>query len=237
MGEQIFNTPAAGSRDLALPLPAPIDWLATLLAIDAALARVSTNAEAARAVIELVGEAGGWAAVNLYRIDDALGELRVEAHWAPACAPVPELEAISRRTWFPCGEGLPGDAWARAGVRWIPDLAAHPAFHRGYWAARDGLRSACAFPVIAGAEILGVIELFARAPCSPDEVAANEIRHRARLARARRRPAGLGQRLAPRSGVLARARRRPRPIARARARARGRGRGRGRGARQRPRSG
>jgi PAS domain S-box-containing protein len=172
MGEQTFNTPTAGSRNLALPLPAPIDWLATLLAIDAALARASTNAEAARLVLELLGEAGGWAAANLYRIDDALGELRVEAHWAPACAPVPELEAISRRTWFASGEGLPGDAWARAGVRWIPDLAAHPGFHRGYWAARDGLRSACAFPFTAGAEILGVIELFARAPCSPDAALA-----------------------------------------------------------------
>jgi PAS domain S-box-containing protein len=57
-------------------------------------------------------------------------------------------------------------------VCWIPDLAAHPGFHRAFWAARDGLRSACAFPFAAGAEILGVIELFARAPCSPDPALA-----------------------------------------------------------------
>ncbi|MEP7122632.1 MAG: ATP-binding protein [Byssovorax sp.] len=167
MGEQSFNTSTLGAREAALP-PAPIDGLATLLAIDAALARASTNAEAARAVLEQLGGVGGWAAANLYRIDETLGELRVEAHWAPACAPVPELEAISRRTWFPRGDGLPGEAWARVGVRWIPDLASSPGFHRRFWTTRDGLRSACAFPFTAGSEILGVIELFARALCAPD---------------------------------------------------------------------
>jgi PAS domain S-box-containing protein len=165
--EQTFNTPISGSRDAVTP-PAPIDWLATLLAIDAALARATTNAEAARVVLAQLGEAGGWAAANLYRIDDALGELRVEAHWSPAHSPVPELESISRRTWFPRGEGLPGEAWARGGLCWVSDLAASAAFHRRFWAVRDGLRSACAFPFTAGAEVLGVIELFARTTGAPD---------------------------------------------------------------------
>ena len=171
MREQIFTTTMAGARDVAPP-PAPIDWLATLLAIDAALARAGTNAEAARAVLAHLGEAGGWAAANLYRIDDALGELRCEAHWSLASSPVPELESISQRTWFPRGEGLPGEAWARAGLHWIPDLATSPAFHRRFWTTRDGLRSACAFPFTAGAEILGVIELFGRAPRAPDPALA-----------------------------------------------------------------
>jgi signal transduction histidine kinase/CheY-like chemotaxis protein len=167
VGQQSFDTSMPVSQRAALG-PPPTDWLATLLAIDAALARTATRVEAGRAVLAQLGEAGGWAAANLYRIDDALGELRCEEHWAPLSAPAPEIESISRRTWFPRGEGLPGEAWACAGVRWIPDLAAHPAFHRAFWTTRDGLRSACAFPLIAGAEIVGVIELFGRTPRAPD---------------------------------------------------------------------
>src|SRR4029079_13033754 len=41
-------------------------------------------------------------------------------------------------------------------------------FHRSFWTTREGLRCACAFPFMAGPEILGVIELFGRAPRPPD---------------------------------------------------------------------
>jgi signal transduction histidine kinase len=163
VGEQSFEPSTPASRDV-LPCLPEAGWLALLLAIDVALARAGSNAEAGRAVLERVGEAGGWAAANLYRIDDALGELRCEEHWSPPGRPVPELERISRRTWFARGEGLPGEAWAAATTCWIPDLAAQPDFHRAFWATKDGLRSACAFPLTAGSEVIGVIELFGRAP-------------------------------------------------------------------------
>jgi PAS domain S-box-containing protein len=172
VGEHSFDTSIPASRDVT-PLLAEGGWLAMLLAIDAALARAGSNVEAGRAVLQHLGEAGGWAAANLYRIDDALRELRCEEHWAPKHAPVPELEGISRRTWFPRGEGLPGEAWSRAAVRSIPDLSAQPGFHRGFWAARDGLRSACAFPFSAGGEVLGVIELFGRTPRAVDPALAS----------------------------------------------------------------
>ncbi len=159
--------PGPGSRDVAPCVPEG-GWLAWLLSLDAALARATTSAEAGRAVLERVGEAGGFAAGNLYRIDGALGELRCEEHWCPPGRPVPELELISRRTWFPCGEGLPGEAWSTASLCWIPDLAAHPGFHRAFWTTRDGLRSACAFPLLAAGEVVGVLELFGRAPRALD---------------------------------------------------------------------
>jgi PAS domain S-box-containing protein len=171
VGEHRFESQKPGSSAI-LVRPAEPDWLSMLLSIDAALARADTNVDAARVVLEHLGEAGGWAAANLYRIDDALGELRCEEHWSPRHAPLPELEKICRRTWFPCGEGLPGEAWARAALRWIPDLAMQPGFHRSFWTTRDGLRCACAFPFMAGTEVVGVIELFGRAPRPPDPALA-----------------------------------------------------------------
>ena len=163
MTEQRFESSTSEAREIKVGAPEGA-WLALLLAIDAALARATTNAEAGLAVLARLGEAGGWAAGNLYRIDEALGELRCEEHWHPSGRPVPALETISRRTWFARGEGLPGEAWASAAPRVLPDLAAQPGFHRAFWAAKDGLRSACAFPLTAGSEVVGVIELFGRAP-------------------------------------------------------------------------
>ena len=167
MGQQSSEARAPESRDIALGEPEG-GWLAWLLALDAALARATTSEGAGRAVLERVGEAGGFAAGNLYRIDGALGELRCDEHWSVPGRPVPEFEQISRRTWFPCGEGLPGEAWSTAALRWIPDLAAEPGVHRSFWTTRDGLRSACAFPLMAGGEVVGVLELFGRAPRALD---------------------------------------------------------------------
>ena len=167
LGEHTVDSSTPEAREIKAGA-AETAWLALLLAIDAALARAGTNAEAGLCVLARLGEAGGWAAGNLYRIDDSLRELRCEEHWSPPGRPVPALESISRRTWFARDEGLPGEAWGSASLRCIPDLGAQPDFHRAFWVTKDGLRSACAFPLTAGSEIVGVIELFGRAPRSVD---------------------------------------------------------------------
>jgi PAS domain S-box-containing protein len=171
MAEQSVESSTPEAREMKATTP-EATWLALLLAIDAALARATTNAEAGLAVLARLGEAGGFAAGNLYRIDDALRELRCEEHWYPPGRAVPALESISRRTWFARGEGLPGEAWASAALRSIPDLGAQPDFHRAFWAAKDGLRSVFAFPLTAGGEVVGVIELFGRTPRTLDPTLA-----------------------------------------------------------------
>jgi PAS domain S-box-containing protein len=52
---------------------------------------------------------------------------------------------------------------------WIRDLAADENFPRIMFAAREGLRSGFAFPILAGTEVVGVIEFFRRQTTGPDE--------------------------------------------------------------------
>jgi diguanylate cyclase (GGDEF)-like protein len=52
---------------------------------------------------------------------------------------------------------------------WIPDIAADAEFPRATAALHDGLRSAVAFPILLGAEVIAVLEFFAAHTLEPDE--------------------------------------------------------------------
>jgi signal transduction histidine kinase len=79
-----------------------------------------------------------------------------------------EFESLSRQATFSPGVGLPGRVWTSGEGAWIVDLAKDVNFPRLEAARAAGLRSAFAFPVTIGREVLGVVELFSRATRSPD---------------------------------------------------------------------
>ena len=60
------------------------------------------------------------------------------------------------------GSGLPGRVWASGAPAYIPDVIRDPEFDRADIAAREGLHGACAFPILLGGEVLGVIGFFSR---------------------------------------------------------------------------
>ena len=65
------------------------------------------------------------------------------------------------------GVGLPGRVLADGRPVWISDLAADPAFLRRDQATAVGLRSAFAFPVLVGREVVAVLEFFSRSRIEP----------------------------------------------------------------------
>jgi PAS domain S-box-containing protein len=132
------------------------------------LAAASKLSEAARDLLHVIGEAEGFQAAALWRVDEATSELRCEEFWSNPGRPAPELERISRRTWLPKGELLPGRVWSTGQVIRLDDLAREPGFHRAFWAGKDSLRAAMAFPVSGGAEVSAVLELFSKAPRAVD---------------------------------------------------------------------
>jgi predicted signal transduction protein with EAL and GGDEF domain len=63
-------------------------------------------------------------------------------------------------TEFLSNVGLPGRVFASAEPAWIVDIAADGDFRRAQVAIAGGLKSAFAFPVLAGAEVVAVLEFF-----------------------------------------------------------------------------
>ncbi|HVG44498.1 MAG TPA: ATP-binding protein [Longimicrobium sp.] len=131
------------------------------------LAELETVEAAAEPVLRVIGEALGWEVGYLWTVRD--GRLRVAAHWHADTVDAGEFAAVSRAFTFGRGEGFPGRAWGACAPVWVADAALEPTFPRAPHALRAGLHAAFAFPVQAGAEVLGVIEFFSREPGAADE--------------------------------------------------------------------
>lgn len=69
---------------------------------------------------------------------------------------------------FPPGVGLPGRVLATGAPLWIEDVTADRNFPRAEAAQLAGIRSAFAFPVLAGKEVAAVLEFFTSRSLPPD---------------------------------------------------------------------
>ena len=70
---------------------------------------------------------------------------------------------------FTPGEGLPGRVWEERAARWVPDVLHAVETPRSASAAREGVRSALAFPVESQDQVLGVMEFFGAEARAPDQ--------------------------------------------------------------------
>ena len=67
------------------------------------------------------------------------------------------------------GIGLPGRVWSSREPTYIPDVVQDANFLRVPIAAREGLHAAFGFPILLGADVLGVIEFFSHEIRQPDQ--------------------------------------------------------------------
>ncbi|HEU0302597.1 MAG TPA: ATP-binding protein [Longimicrobium sp.] len=141
--------------------------LAAEHAVTRALAEAAAADQAAEPVIRAMGEALGWEVGFLWLVRG--DRLQVAAHWQVGDAGAAGFASASRVLAFARGEGLPGRAWAQGAPVWMADAAVEPGFARAPQARRAGLHAGFAFPVLAGADVLGVVEFFSREAVQPDE--------------------------------------------------------------------
>jgi PAS domain S-box-containing protein len=74
--------------------------------------------------------------------------------------PDDDFDRISRSMRFGPGDGLPGRVWQSPGVHWVENLLEDDNLPRAPAAERHGLRTAFAFPIRVGDEVLAVVEFF-----------------------------------------------------------------------------
>jgi serine phosphatase RsbU (regulator of sigma subunit) len=139
--------------------PPPDVWEVRLRAEHAvmrALGESVTLAEAAPRVLRAVGQCLGWPLGVLWYADRSAGVLRCLDVWREPHVAA-DVEAEVRQQTLPPGAGLPGRAWVMAQPVWAADLAQEAG---AAVAAQAGLRGACAFPVVVGRQVGGVLEFF-----------------------------------------------------------------------------
>jgi phosphoserine phosphatase RsbU/P len=137
-------------------------YLAATLRVTAALTEARDADVAFRGLLPTLCTELDWDTAALWQPDRATGRLLHAGTWtAPGEVPG-RLHAVSRARRFDRGEGLPGLAWARRSPVAVEDLWDEPHFLRDVAARADGIRSAVAFPVLRGDELLAVCELFSR---------------------------------------------------------------------------
>ena len=129
----------------------------------------------------------------LHALGSALG-CALGAYWAPAgealecratwCAeetPIAEAwDDASRRDNLAPGRGLPGLSWSDRGPVWIEDARDAEPARRGL-ITDAGLRAGLGVAVTAGRELLGAIELYARAPLPVGALAEDALRARSAI--------------------------------------------------------
>jgi signal transduction histidine kinase len=133
------------------------------------LAQAATLEEVTPKILQTVCELLFWDVGTLWSIDREAGVLRCVEVWHDESIAVPQFEAICRQHTFMSGVGLPGRVWSSHEPAYIPDVVHDTNFPRASIAAREGLHAAFGFPILLGADVLGVIEFFSHEIRQPDQ--------------------------------------------------------------------
>jgi PAS domain S-box-containing protein len=126
------------------------------------LSESASLAEAAAPLLETLCTAHGWDLGTIWMRDDNVGAVRCVSLWRAPGVQAPELEALEGDVFFPVGTGLVGRVSRTGEALWVEDLAQGAPFPRMGLAAKRGMASLAAIPVLVGRECLGIIELYAR---------------------------------------------------------------------------
>jgi PAS domain S-box-containing protein len=138
-------------------------------ALTRVLAESATVADAAPRILQNICESLGWDLGALWLLDTGADVLRCEAVWQVPGRTPGTFASVGCARSFARGEGLPGRVWAAHATAWVPDVIVDSNFPRSALAATEGLHGACAFPIVHGNDLLGVVECFSREIESPDD--------------------------------------------------------------------
>lgn len=90
------------------------------------------------------------------------GVLRSVQTWHVKPGAFPQIEVVTRQMRLSSGIGLAGRVWVKRQPLCVTDVTGEPDFPKAAIAARDGVYGGCAFPIMLGNEVLGVLEFFSR---------------------------------------------------------------------------
>jgi hypothetical protein len=126
----------------------------------------TASSDPARAALQAMGECLRWELGALWHVDPVAGRLTCAATWRWPLADLRALEESRRRGTLSLGDGLPGRVWQAGQAAWITDLAEEAGLGNGAATSEgtsdEAVHGWFGFPVVAGGEVLGVVEFFSR---------------------------------------------------------------------------
>lgn len=137
---------------------------AVQIQITTALLDAPSWEQAIESVMRSLCEGLGWVVGQTWQVDPGANGMRQAVSWPAEPAPAPAFVAESRSITLKRGEGLPGRCWQQEALVWLEDVLADPGFLRARSARQEGLHGAFAFPMMAGSQVLGVMEFFSKSP-------------------------------------------------------------------------
>ena len=143
------------------------------LAVEHGVTRVLDESEsieeATPRIIRAICEPLGWACGARWHPEGPEQALRCAETWGLAGEGIEAfLEATRRQQPSTQLGGLNRRTWMERKPQWILDVTREPSFRRAADAVRAGLRSAFAFPIKRGAQVIGVMEFFSQKMHEPD---------------------------------------------------------------------
>ncbi len=138
-------------------------------AVASLLAASRSIEEFAAPVIETIAQSGNWVYGALWLFDANDSQLRCHSVWHTSGLALEKFAQVSRSLVFSGTTSLPGRVLHSGKATWVTDVKDDPSFRRTGAAAEAGLVGGFAFPVAAGGEMKGIIELFSAEPVQADE--------------------------------------------------------------------
>jgi PAS domain S-box-containing protein len=134
--------------------------------------------EALQFTVDRVCGHTGWPIGHVYIREEASGEFVSARIWSAETSQLfSAFQKASEATSFGASTGLPGWVAATGKPAWIKDVARQPGFGRAMLAGAAGIRAGFAFPVLAGREVVAVLEFFSTEVEEPDENLLDVMAH------------------------------------------------------------
>lgn len=134
------------------------------------LADSATITEAMHRIIRTMSEAMGWAYGARWALNEKEQLLTRAEYW---CEFEPEFDPADRELWLQVPHSGSGRflrrVWVDQTATWLTNLHDDLPFRRKTSVLKLGWRSACAFPILTGGKIVGIIEFFGPETREPDE--------------------------------------------------------------------
>ncbi|MCR4301108.1 MAG: EAL domain-containing protein [Sulfuricaulis sp.] len=119
-------------------------------------------------VLRKVCESTGWLLGQAWMPGES-DRLECVPSWYCSAKGLDRFRKMSLDISFSRGKGLPGRVWASKKPAWIKDVTTDGNFPRAAVALEAGLKTGLGIPVLAGDEVIAVLEFFEREPRQEDE--------------------------------------------------------------------
>jgi PAS domain S-box-containing protein len=137
-------------------------------AITRILTEATTLADATPSILQAIGESLNWDLGRLWSLNISTKMLERVATWHLPSLHISEFESINQLPIAP-DVGLLGRVWTSGTAIWIPDVAQDDAAMQSAVVMQAGLHAAIGFPILSGAEVLGVLTFFSHKIQPPDD--------------------------------------------------------------------